>query len=517
MPACGRNVRWLTISLLASGALSACAARAVCCESADAIARATSLVRAGCYDCLLEARAVYEELLGGRDRHLARVSLFEVELLIALREKELALDASGALARARATAGELALDQEPERLLAIVEAVPPDTPGTPRRDRPAPVTPSERNERDREASEWLRDAAAFPALRNYLSIILECRRSDPLGRPRDTLAPQPPLLAYRWAICGPYDEAALASVRAAEPRFRDAALFQARAAMGAMPGSDGSRVRGFLDEAYEHFPHSPAVTYQRATVMQALGECRSAVDAYTETLDLRERHEDARLGRAICLTYLGQAREAIADATALIDASDVPAALYADAHYWRAWNRHQLEQLDLARADIDRAKTLLYNTRVLTLAGMIEYDQKDLETAMVDLERAKALDGDNCAARWYLGLVHAASEHWPETANAFASAADCYERAAAESEIARLTLLRQTDLAEQFRERQLVGFDTAIRQDRARAATSTFNAAVAYTRARDRENALLYINRASADPSRREALEALRSSLGAIP
>ncbi|MGH9199556.1 MAG: hypothetical protein ACRD1T_27975, partial [Acidimicrobiia bacterium] len=55
----------------------------------------------GCYDCLLEARAIYERLAVGRARPLILERLFEATALVALRERELALDADPALARAK--------------------------------------------------------------------------------------------------------------------------------------------------------------------------------------------------------------------------------------------------------------------------------------------------------------------------------------------------------------------------------------------------------------------------------
>ncbi len=46
----------------------------------------------GCYDCLLEARATYARVGVGKARPLVIARLFETDLLITLREKELALD-----------------------------------------------------------------------------------------------------------------------------------------------------------------------------------------------------------------------------------------------------------------------------------------------------------------------------------------------------------------------------------------------------------------------------------------
>jgi hypothetical protein len=58
---------------------------------------------------------------------------FETELLIALREKELALntEAASSVARARALASELPQTLQAERYIKVVEAVPADSTGLP--------------------------------------------------------------------------------------------------------------------------------------------------------------------------------------------------------------------------------------------------------------------------------------------------------------------------------------------------------------------------------------------------
>src|SRR4029453_2847455 len=79
-----------------------CASAPVRKQDQGALADADALVLQGCYDCLLEAGATYERVAVGRARPLVITRLFETNLLIALREKELALDWSAALERARA-------------------------------------------------------------------------------------------------------------------------------------------------------------------------------------------------------------------------------------------------------------------------------------------------------------------------------------------------------------------------------------------------------------------------------
>src|SRR6187402_1803574 len=101
---------------------------------ADTVARANQLVSDGCYECLLEARDVFRELAAGPYRAHALPSLFETELLLVLRRKELAMDHRAALAEARRTALELPGEVFAERYLMLVENVSEDPVGVTERD-----------------------------------------------------------------------------------------------------------------------------------------------------------------------------------------------------------------------------------------------------------------------------------------------------------------------------------------------------------------------------------------------
>ena len=83
--------------LVLLGLAAGCASTPVKKQDLPALARADALVLDGCYDCLLEARAIYERVGGrqGATRSSSRV-LFETQLLLALREKELAIDSTKA-------------------------------------------------------------------------------------------------------------------------------------------------------------------------------------------------------------------------------------------------------------------------------------------------------------------------------------------------------------------------------------------------------------------------------------
>ncbi len=485
-------------SIFATG----CAARKPLVPAAE-LARVTDLIRQGCYDCLLEARAAHEKLPASQP---AIVALIEINLLLALREKELALDPAGSLDRARQLAGQLRGGQ-PTAIVDLVTAVPEDATGR-RVLSPAPAARAAF-----DASIANIDASPFSTLfKSYLKLSVQCGRVPVEAPPMGAGETEAPLLQYRRAICeGPIRVAPLQAVRKAVPPAVETSLFLGRAAMATIPGSDGRQPRELFEEAYARFQDSPSVAYNLATVYQATGDCRRAEELFSRTLALRPGHEDARLGRAICRTYLGDGAGAIADATILIDAAS---ANRADAYYWRAWNHRRNQQLEMARADIEGARALRYNASVLTLAGMIEHDQKDFQKAREDLSRAREMDNAECQARWYLGLVGYALEEWPESAKGFADAGECYERLIGITEKQRDAIAARTDLEESYRTRQLAGFEAAIKEDSTQKSAADLNAAINYARAGDVPNATVYMKRAAVDPEWRVKVEDLRQVLG---
>jgi tetratricopeptide (TPR) repeat protein len=489
---------------------SACAARAPLRAPLD-VARADDLTRQGCYACLIDARAMYDGAIGA-ERQSTRMRALEVELLLVLREKELSIDSTATMSRARAIAAELPVASNAAAAVALVDMVAPDVQGS---------QPSERRlppfgfggEGVAKALQTVDGGALSPLFRAYLAASVQCGVGSPPATPAP--APREPLLAYRAAICrNAIDVDALGALREAVPRFVEAALFQGRAAMGRIAGSDGSKARVFFEEAHARFPTSSAVTLHLGTVHQATGECRRAHDYFTETLALRPAHEAARLGRAICRTYLSDFDGGAADATVLIDAM---AGNRADAYYWRAWIRRHTGQLDVARADIERARALLFNARVLTLAGMIEHDQKDFDTAAADLRQARDVDPTECQAPWYLALVGYATERWTDAASDFASAAECYAGRVTSSQKEKAAMAAREDLDPAFRARQIAGFDAAIAEDSSQKSASDLNAALNYARADDIANATIYMKRAAVDPQRRLAVEELRQVLRVPP
>ncbi len=490
-----RSVVTGAVALVAAGLSVGCASARIRKANEVLLARADTRVLDGCYECLRDARDIYARL--STDKNAPPVPkgapsittrLFETELLLALREKELALDSRGSLERARAMAPRVPQSLEPQRIIAIADAVLPDGPGTPVKamdalqERHKPYV----DKIDGDLT-WIETAPLTPEVRKYIALSLDCSyatRRRPPGDTVNTLAKRrevplnaAPLVAYRAADCAKTDTLSLKRTLYANPSFAEAAY-----ALGALTvifagETGGDDARAQLDTAYAHFPNAPGVTYLQGYLNSLLGDCGTAVGRYEQTLAIEPVHDRAMLQMAICQTNLQLDSAAIATATRFI-ALETPNV--AEGYYWRASNRLRRKELELARSDIEAAKARTkIDGAVLTLAGIIEHEQNDLAVAERDLKGARgAFQGDgNCSAAFYLGSVFTKGERWPEAVASFDSAMTCYELRAhmVASKIAEVRASSRGTPA--FRAKRIAILEEELADRRRRYYTATYNVA----------------------------------------
>jgi tetratricopeptide (TPR) repeat protein len=475
---------------------------------------AETRVLEGCYTCLLEARDIFTRVAIGKARPLVVARLFEVHVLIGMREKELAMDGSEAFAKARALVPELPPTYAGAQYLDIAQLIPPDPTGTPRVEQSAyrnGVQPA----RFAELKQGLTMGEASAPFRAYLSASLDCLPAN-ISRPGVTVTPNappiaipadaPPLVKYRLATCPVNRSNVLQELLTQTPSFIEAGVFLARQPSLTITPTYVKNMRTWLNVAYAGFPRSPSITYSLGALSQTIGDCKAAIRSYEDTIALKDRHEDAALQRVICLGHLGQFVPAIEAATRIIDRGyyNLP-----EAFYWRAWNHHRRTELPLARSDIDRALALLFNSQVLTLGGIIKYDQDDLVKAEADLKEAIRIDPRQCIAHWYMGLVTFKKATWPEAASRFGTCATCYEKSADEN-VRQLDAMRQADLDPEFKAIQIAGFEAVIKEDRDQQWGAILNAANAFARAEQIETALKWLEKIPADAVLRSKADELK-------
>lgn len=512
--------------LAAALALPACATAPLADAYVAALAQADLRIGEGCYTCLLEARETFDRLAVGRARPLVVQRLFETELLIALRERELAIDWTGAEARAAALLPELDPAIDGTRLLTVVRAVLPDATGV-SKERLAGIrnAPERRSLDPATELAWLRTVPLSPPVRRYVEMAFDC--TYPLIRDADRRPVRPdgqrpevaddasPLLRYRAALCFSPELERLAALHEANPRFLEAAFVVARSRVFNADRDGAPGVRDLLDPVYERLGRSSAVTYVYGNYWQRVGDCREALRLYGETLALESRHEDAKLGEVICQSHLKAHDVALASAGTLLEWGRyyVP-----EAYYWRAWNLHVLKNLPEARENIESAKRIAATGEIHTLAGVIEHDQDDLEIAEKDLNIALGLayGNRNCTAMWYLGLVHIKQERWLDSADGFERSMGCYQQNVIDAQASKRTMELRTDLDPVFKANQIAGFDAAIKEDQGQFHAAAFNAANQFTRGGNIPRARELVEVAARDPALADLVSQLREILRRI-
>lgn len=473
--------------------------------------RADALVLEGCYACLLEAQALYDSLPASPATALRR---FETALLIVIREKELAADTAPSFATLRAAARDVPVGVDVGRFVDLAQLLPAEALGTPARAR-EPLPPSLRDLSDdlEPVMAWLRaEPTIRPVARDYLDLALSCA-FDLDGAPPVFDGPGvPPLIVYRQAICSPADRDLLESLLRTSPRFVEAGFFvgQARVARAA-EGLAG--VPELLAGVAETMTRSVAVAVLQGVVGQLTADCGSAVDHYARAVQLQPLHDGAWLGLTICLSDLGRHAEAIAAATTLID--DGLAVM--EGYYWRAWNHHAEARLASARRDIDEARVRGTSQEILTLAGIIEHDQEELDLAERDLAAAtRGRSGlDNCSGWWYFGSVAYQREDYRPSAERFEQAMACFGRRASAAAAERDAVTRRENLDAGHRARLLTDLDQRIVADRRRQRSAAFNAAAYFAAVGERDRSLALLRVADADPDLAVPIADLRRRLAA--
>ena len=457
---------------------------------------------------------------------VARVNdtqLFRALVLLALREKELGIDASQHLKQAGLLAPRTTVPAAAHEQLKWAELVPSNPSGLPRDDAEAERLRLAEARGDLERR--LAGAAAMSdPLDVYLNVSLACSASFPLSsRDPETLAAPAaahPIVQWRLATCGRTPRGRPPRVRRGAPALRRGRLLAGplphhhgrvtiagRTAMAFVSDPAARReARERMRAALTAIPGSLAVAFDLAGITSVTSP-RDALPLYERVTKAQPRHNEAWLGQGICLTYLERPREAI---DALSHVVELGRWSVGDALYWRAWNRHAIGELEAAWADIEQARTTLYNTNVYGLAGRIAFDRKALDTARPLLEKAVELSDANCAAAWFLGLLHSTEERWLAGGTAFEAAEACYRaditRAQAEGRLAAGDAVDEAARAEQQAQTE-----AAIRTAERQAALSAYNAAFNLVRGGEPARSRPLLDRAVQHPEVSDRARELRA------
>lgn len=151
------------------------------------------------------------------------------------------------------------------------------------------------------------------------------------------------------------------------------------------------------------------------------------------------------------------------------------------------------------------------NSDILTLSGIVAFDQRRLDHARSELESARQMNDANCTAGWYLGLVHVEQKAWPQAADVFTAATVCYR---AEAEAARTDIDQlPADVGEDVRAREVADRDRHITDSLRQEARSAFIAAQCWLKLGNRHRALEHAQVAVGHADMRDKAEALLKTL----
>lgn len=458
---------------------------------------ADALSKAGCYRCLLEARASYEDLVDtAADQVRVAAGLFQTSLLLSMREREMGLVGRGGFDRVEELASDPAAPTHWAMFVNIARTTAWQSVGVPKSLLDENTVERGRLDRERETwSEFLRPLVRADSLAAYLFLGVNCTDAWLADQPAtllDDLAGHDDALYVRYARARCTRTLAEESlIETLEPRFTEMKFFLAQIALrdGAVGLAEFQ-----LSETQADWPDWPAPVLGLADLALAAEDHQASLGLYDRMLRLVPDQRDALLGKAKALSYLNRPE----DALPLLDRLAVLGQWYlGDTYYWRAWNRFSLDSIELARADIDEARRHREDVEVLTLAGQIAIEQGRLDEARNDLETALRATDRACDAALHLGRVHVAQTRWPETAVTFDRAARCFTTAAEEASAELERIRRDPGMTEDRRGRVVAQYASRVGITQRLVALSAFNAALGYTNADALNDAETQARRAS--------------------
>lgn len=483
-------------ALLAVFLVTACASERK--QQAHRLAEADALFARGCYVCLTTAFGIYDTLrIAGYQPAAMAARAFDTAILLAAREKELALPAAGWIDKARGLAAPRARSA---LYLEMVDAL-PWAAGRHDRDfqhqgQAAVGPPLDALER------W--DTALGPDASRDLTgtyLMASARCAFTPARLHDTLTPQAlapahagtPLMRYAVGSCrvGLRDE--LDSL-AGDPDFHELMFQRGRLRLFEGGATVHLDARVLLEAALDRMPAMVANTYLLAGVLSALEEYEACAERYGEVVDAGGARREGSLNRTVCLTHAGKHGDAIATATLLID---TPGGLRGEAYFWRAWNQYHEKRLPLARADVDDAKPLFDTAELYALSGFVAYDMGQKAYAYSEFGEAYQRNRAYCTAPFYRGIIDSDADRWEAAVREYLLAAGCYEVSVRQLE-ASLRQAEQLAPDNPTRQRRIDNLAAAVDAERLQLARAAYNVAYTHGRMGNATSAIPFAEKAAA-------------------
>jgi hypothetical protein len=150
---------------------------------------------------------------------------------------------------------------------------------------------------------------------------------------------------------------------------------------------------------------------------------------------------------------------------------------------------------------------------LLLLAGVIEYEQDDLDAAQADLDIVIAANGRRCEAHWYSGLVDRQRQRWSSARRALENASACFRKRAQTTTAHLRSLHARGDVDAGYRARVTASLSAAIASDTRQQHLAALTAASSAAAGGDLAAARSLVDLAAEDPALADRVAKLRSWL----
>ncbi len=484
-------------------------------EAADLgqrVQQARGLVARGHYLAFKEACRIYGPLYTQSSlRPKVAAPYLEAGLLLALRERQIGIDNKATLAAAedilRANPALAGFDP----YVTLIAAIPPRSRGV-----MGDIDTSSWNKSGADAlaaaEEAVRKRAAGDEFAAAVLAAWSCgfgRYSEKWRDPSDLLKafPGSPLLTYAVAVCGEGRPELLEGLLLRDPGFAEAHYHLGESALQERRLLTAET---HLLEAYKAIPESPQTRILLAGIYFATEEFDRSLEFYDRTLEIAPEFRDALLGKAVCLSYLGRIEESM---TVLERMLELGYWLLGEAHYWLAWDLHELKRDAEALGHVDEAKRRLpTNSEVFGLAGTLALELGQLERAQADFLESLKYNPQNVESLFGLGTVAGRKELWQASASYYEKAASACESSSAALR-AKIDEIKGSTMSEERKGRLVRRRQAQIDRSELTRATSYYDAAAALAKAGLRDRAIAAAEKAAIHPALKVKAEELLRTL----
>jgi tetratricopeptide (TPR) repeat protein len=477
------------------------------------IQQADALYERGCYVCLKQAFRLYEEALTFPVfQKKNSEKLLKTAILLGLRERELGILEEIYFLKAQAIMDAFPSLAEHSVLMQIASTIPRKTVGVvgdfiETGDRV--IVSLDEVEADLESwKKFLNQKSELEDIYAYLKISFFSAFSYFIKQELETdsieqVFPDSPLIRYKLALLPKANPLDLEQLAQDDPQFYEAFFFLGQKALKL--GLLVTAEKNFL-KAYQGIPHSSSLVISMASIYFAFEELEKSLEFYEKTLGVAPAHRDALLGKAMCLGYLGRYKEAIQVCNKIINLGKY---YLGESHYWLAWNLNELEQWENAWLKIETSKKyLIGHGEVFFLAGLIAFNQKNLDEAEKNLLEAHKQDDSNGDPAYYLGKIKNLQEDWLNAGAYFESASRRYgikENMIRE----KILAIKDSAFSEERKKKHLKRKTNQLKKMELTKATSWYNAAAGFYNAGYPKKAIQLAEKATSHTSLKEKAQEL--------